>query len=169
MTQINLTQAEACFADVEPLSTVPEDALKELADCCAWHRLPANHLVIDGDCEAPHGVFLLLEGMVELSHRNSKGRAIPIGRLNAPACFGEFAVIMDVLGTTSARTVTDCRLAEIPAGTFLPLLNEYPAIAFSLLRKAISIVRSLDEDIIKLHMADDHLAAMYRKAILRSL
>lgn len=169
MRQPNVTPSTARFADVEPLSALPEDALKGLAEHCVWHQLPPNHPVIDGNSGAPHGVFLLIEGMIELSRRNSKDVAVPIGRLKAPACFGEFAAVMNAPGTTSAHTVIDSRLAEIPAMTFLALMNEHPAMALGLLRKAISIVRSLDDDIIKLHMADEHLAMMYRKAILRGL
>ncbi|MFZ5673204.1 MAG: Crp/Fnr family transcriptional regulator [Pseudomonadota bacterium] len=154
---------------IEMFSEIPDDALVYLNSQCRWHRLPANELLIDGEGRKPHGIFVLTEGEVEVYCRNLSGNIVSIGKLAATTCFGEFAAITSSPGRVSVRTWTACRLAEIPRETFVSLLNAYPSISLYLLKKAIALVRTFNEDLIKLRMADDVLATVHRNAILRSL
>lgn len=169
MTQVAHQRPRIALRGIEPFSTVSDKALEKVIDRCAWHDLPADTLLIDGDRAEPHGVFLIAEGTVELSRRHAGGEAVPIGQFIAPSCFGEFAAIMNSPGTTTVRTVTCCRTAEVARDAFVTLMNENPSIMLGLLKKAISIVRALDEDIVKLRMADNVLEATHRKAVMRSL
>lgn len=168
MTQTVQKQLWSALRGVEPFSTIPETALGRVIERCIWHDCPANQLLIDGDREEPHSVFLITEGMVELSRRNAEGEAVPIGLFGSPSCFGEFAAVMNSPGGMTVRTVTGCRVAEIPEEAFRTLLDEIPSISLSLLKKAISIVRSLDEDIVRHHTASGILETAHQRAILRS-
>ncbi|WP_162918348.1 Crp/Fnr family transcriptional regulator [Taklimakanibacter deserti] len=169
MTQIACAKPTASLDDVELFSTLPAEERQRLADRCLWHRLEPKHLLIDGDHSSPHGVFVLTEGIVELSQRDSKWDIVPVGWLSAPACFGEFAAIMSCPGAISVRTVTSCEVGELSEETFNRLLSEYPSFSLKLLKKTISIVRALDDDIVRLHLADSILAAAHRKTLLCTL
>ena len=159
----------ASLDSIELFSSLSALERQRLADQCIWHRLEPNHLLIDGDLASPHGVFVLTEGIVQLSQRDSKWDTVPVGWLSAPACFGEFAAIMSCPGATSVRTVTACEVGELSEEVFNHLLNEYPCFSLKLLKKVISIVRALDDDIVRLHLADSILAAAHRKALLRTI
>lgn len=169
MTQITYPKPTASLEYVDLFSSLPVEERQRLADQCIWHRLEPNHLLIDGDLASPHGVFVLTEGIVELSQRDRKWNIVPVGWLSAPACFGEFAAIMSCPGTISVRTVTACEVGELSEEMFSRLLSEHPSFSLKLLQKAVSIVRALDDDIVRLHLADGILAAAHRKALLRSL
>ncbi|WP_119390766.1 Crp/Fnr family transcriptional regulator [Taklimakanibacter lacteus] len=169
MAQTVCMPSPTSLHEIDFLSALPHKEREKLAEQCTWHRLPPNQILIDGDPENPHGVFLLSEGVVELSRRDAGGDSVPMGWLCATACLGEFAAITNSPGTISIRTVTSCVFAELARETFIPLLSRYPAMSLSLLRKTISIVRALEDDIVRLHKADGVLATAHRKAILRSL
>jgi CRP-like cAMP-binding protein len=169
MRQIAYTKPRASLDDVDLFSTLPAEERQRLADRCLWHRLGPNHLLIDGDLASPHGVFVLTEGIVELSQRDAKWDIVPVGWLSAPACFGEFAAIMSCPGATSVRTVTSCEVGELSEETFNRLVREYPSFSLKLLKKTISIVRALDDDIVRLQLADSILTAAHGKALLRTL
>ncbi len=169
MTQVVHARPQTVLCGIEPFSAISDKALKKVTARCTWQEFPANTLLIDGDCDEPHGVFLITEGIVELSRRNARGEAVPIGRFGAPSCFGEFAAIMNSPGTTTVRTVTCCRATEVPEEAFVTLVNENPSILLGLLKKAISIVRALDEDIVRFQLVDNVLEAAHRKAVMRSL
>lgn len=169
MTQATDTKPKASLDHIELFSTLPAEERQRLVDHCIWHRLAPNHLLIDGDLASPHGVFVLTEGIVELSQRDGKWDTVPVGWLSAPACFGEFAAIMSCPGATSVRTVTACEVGELSEEKFNQLLNEYPSFSLRLLKKVVSIVRALDDDIVRLHLADSILAAAHRKALLRTI
>jgi CRP/FNR family transcriptional regulator, cyclic AMP receptor protein len=169
MTQVACTKSRTSLEGLELFSALPEDERWNLADQCSWRRLGPNQLLIDGDTGSPHGVFVLTEGIVEVSQRDSKSRMVPVGWLSAPACFGEFAAIMSCPGATSVRTKTSCEVAELSEETFTRLLSKYPTLSLKVLKKAISIVRALDDDIARLHFADNLLVDAHRKAMMRSL
>jgi CRP-like cAMP-binding protein len=169
MTQIANTKPTASLDYVDLFSTLPAEERERLADQCIWHRLEPNHLLIDGDLASPHGVFVLTDGIVELSQRDSKWDIVPVGWLSAPACFGEFAAIMSCPGATSVRTVTACEVGELSEEMFNRLLCQYPSFSLKLLKKAVSIVRALDDDIVRLHLAEGILATAHRKTLLRTL
>lgn len=76
---------------------------------------------------------------------------------------------MNSPGTTTVRTVTCCRATEVLEEAFVTLVNENPSILLGLLKKAISIVRALDEDIVRFQLVDNVLEAAHRKAVMRSL
>jgi CRP-like cAMP-binding protein len=169
MTQIACTTPRASLDDIELFSSLPAEERQGLAEQCTWRRLGPNESIIDGDPCSPHGVFVLTEGIVELSQRDQKLDFVPVGWLSAPACFGEFATIMSCPGATSVRTRTSCEIAELSEATFKRLLNNHPSLSLKLLKKAISLVRDLDDDIVRLHLADTLLADAHRKAVLRSI
>lgn len=169
MTQTGRTTPRASFDDVEFFSALPTEERQKLAERCVWRRFGPNEPIIDGDPCSSHGVFVLTEGIVKLSQRNKNSDLVPVGWLSAPACFGEFAAIMSCPGATSVRTSTNCEVAEFSEATFNRLLNEYPSLLLKLLKKAISIVRELDDNVVRLHHADALLADAHRKAVLRSL
>ena len=169
MMQTADTKPTASLDHIELFATLPAEERQRLVDHCIWHRLAPNHLLIDGDLASPHGVFVLTEGIVQLSQRDSKWDTVPVGWLSAPTCFGEFAAIMSCPGATSVRTVTACEVGELSEETFNQLLNEYPSFSLRLLKKVVSIVRALDDDVVRLHLADSILAAAHRKALLRTI
>lgn len=154
------------LAEVDPFSCLPGDVLSDLDTQCSWTRVPADNLVIDGTQKTAHGVFALMEGEVEVQGRDSNSRIIPLGRLSAKTCFGEFAAIHGQTGSVSVRTSTPSLLGEISADAFVGLLNDYPALSLVLLRRAVSLVRALDDDLVKLRSVEHEFGDFRRQAVV---
>jgi CRP-like cAMP-binding protein len=162
-------KSEDGLAGIELFSDVPGEVLAHLNGQCQWHRLPAGQLLIDGESKEPHGMYVLTDGEVEVFRSDSHGQVAPLGRLTATTCFGEFAAIMGSPGSASVRTRTDCLLAEIPGTALVKLLKDYPSVSLFLLRKAVSLIRELNEDLTRFQAMDSLLATVHCRAILRSL
>lgn len=153
---------------IDPFARMPEHVRRSLGVEAEWHVLPAGHLLIDGLSEAPHGVFALADGEVEM-FRHVDGREMPLCTMEAEACFGEFAALQGRPSRTSVRTASECLVAEIAADRFLSLLYTHPEAAMPLLGRAVALVRSFDEDLLRLRAREDRLDALFRRALAQTL
>ena len=154
------------LSDIEPFSGLPADVLDALETEAEWFRVDAGHRLIDAGVRAPHGVFVLAEGALSVERAAPGGQPIPLGRLSAPCCVGEFAALDGLWGSASVTAATPCVLAEIPADRFRQLLRDHPPLSLFVLEKAVSIVRRLGEDIVRLRRLEHEDDEFYRRALI---
>ncbi len=157
------------FRTIEPFCGLPPEATQRLDAECRWASIGPDTLVIDADAGGPHGVFVLAEGQVDVHRRDGNGEPVHLGRLTAVDCFGEFAAIHGVPGSASVRTNTHCLVAEIDPAVFVALLGDYPALSLKLLGRAVSLLKSLDDDLVRLRLAQKRIDEVYRNAVMRTL
>lgn len=151
---------------------LPRETLFDLAGHCDWREIDAGHLLIDAATRRPHGVFILAAGDVEVFHDDA-GSTLPVARLAAVDCFGEFAAIRGEPGSASVRSLSPCRLGEMPANVFTALLAARTCFSMRVLRRVVATVTRLDEAIIGVHRRTgsehDKIRELYRDLAVRSL
>lgn len=157
------------IAELQLFSGVPASIVAHVEKECIWKRYSADETIIENGSDRPHGVYFLVKGKVEILKYASEDQCQPAATLSAPDCFGEFGVVSGKAGSASVRTKTPCVIAEISSERFLKLLDACPASSLYLLRRAVSLIKDLGEDSIRLHSASRMLESAHRNAILRSL
>lgn len=124
---------------------VPAGIVAHIEKQCTWHRHDVNELIIETNSERPHGVFFLVEGEVELFETSFNNECMPLAKLNAPECFGEFGTVGGETGSAGVRATTPCVLAEMSSEQFLGLLNACPAAPLNLVEKVVSRIKNVGQ------------------------
>jgi len=96
------------------------------------HRPAGTILIHEGD--QPRGIYLIHSGTIELLMRARNGDWKRIRTAAAGEILGLESVVSLRPSDTTARTITPCDLGFIDRESFLRVLNESPAIWFSVLR-----------------------------------
>lgn len=152
---------------------LPEEAIGPIAEQCRWWDIDAHHLLIDATHKQSHGLYVLAEGGVEVFRNPSGGGIVPLARLTAVACFGEFAAINGEPGSASVRSLTPCTIGEIPPKVFKSLLTERPGLSLRVLRKLVDRIQNLDATVEALQqrntVRDAQVREVYRQLSLGSL
>ncbi len=99
---------------------------------------------------APDGVYLVLEGQIDLIKVAADGVARTLAASNAGDYFGEMGVFDGNARSTGARAAVASRLARVPSGPLLTTLNETPgrsamAFMYTLLDHPAPLERALHE------------------------
>lgn len=133
--------------DALGIEEVQDDVARDLEHRIAWHDVGSETLIIDGTAARLHGVFILVEGRVDVIRHILPSDAVRVAQLDAVTTFGEFSVITGHPGPNSVRAVSPCHIAEIPAQCFLSLAHERPEMLLALLRRMIEAIREADHEI----------------------
>jgi CRP-like cAMP-binding protein len=107
---------------------IPELSARETVQ----HRPAGTILFNEGD--QPRGVYLIHVGTVELLMRARNGHWKRTRSASAGDILGIESVVAFRANDTTARAITSCDLGFIERESFLRVLDERPAIWFSVLR-----------------------------------
>ncbi len=114
------------FADLAP------DALETLADMVQLRRYPKGAFII-GQNEAGTSMFLLVSGRVKVAIASPEGRELVLSYLEAPAHFGEMALVDGQPRSSDVVAVTDVELLSIDAKDLSAAIQLQPRLALSLI------------------------------------
>jgi CRP-like cAMP-binding protein len=92
--------------------------------------------VIFEEGEPGRALYLLEKGAVEVARQTADG-PVTLARFEAPAAFGELALVDDLPRSATARAATDCRLLLLYRTHFDELLEHKPAVAVALARRLL--------------------------------
>jgi CRP-like cAMP-binding protein len=92
--------------------------------------------VIFEEGEPGRALYLLEKGTVEVTRQTADGAAV-LARFEAPAVFGELALVDDLPRSATARAAADCRLHLLYRTHFDELLEHEPRVAVALSRRLL--------------------------------
>lgn len=143
------------LAKIKLLQGLSEVELIDLARAARWHRFEEGEVIFDrqSDCR---GVYLVVEGEVDVVNFSSQGREIAYARVREGDFFGELSAIDGQPRSANIVAQSNCRIAELSRETFTELLKERPQIAFRVLQKMVGIIRTADERIMDLATLGAH-------------
>jgi len=122
------------LARIELLHELDDAELTRLAGGLTTRSAPPGTRVVrEGD--DGESLFLVLEGLLEVSVAGAGGVARIVGSLRAGEYFGEFSLLTPEARSASVDAVTECRLLEIGRAALEPLLKGRPELATLLSRR----------------------------------
>lgn len=143
------------LAKISLLNGLTEAELTDLARISRWHRFDEGEVVFDrqSDCR---GVYLVVEGEVDVVNYSNQGREIAYARVRAGEFFGELSAIDGEPRSANIVAQSQCRIAEVPRETFTEMLKNRPQIAFNIIQKLVRIIRTADDRIMDLATLGAH-------------
>jgi len=143
------------LAKIALLRGMSESDLIDLARAARWHKFDEGEIIFDrqSDCR---GVYLVVEGEVDVVNYSNQGREIAYARVKTGDFFGELSAIDGLPRSANIVAQTTCRIAEVSRETFSELLKSQPEIAFRVLEKLVRIIRTADERILDLATLGAH-------------
>ena len=123
------------------LATLNPVDLESLAEACLVTRYAPGHTVfVEGD--HPHGVHLVLTGMIEVS-RKERARAHRGLGLGPGALFGMMALLQGTPRSATCTATVESEVALIPREAVLLLFNQSAPIAYAF-QKALAAQMARD-------------------------
>lgn len=89
--------------------------------------------------EPGRALYLVARGAVEIVRETPSGELL-LGRIEAPASFGELALVDELPRSASARAATDCELLLLYRTQFEELLEGDSEVALALCRRLLRIL-----------------------------
>jgi CRP-like cAMP-binding protein len=103
---------------------------KAIAHVVTREHPPNQVILLENDWGG--AVYFVLHGWVKIRTYNVEGKEITLNILGRGELFGEMAALEDVPRSTDVITLTDTKIASIPAGDFVELINTEPMAGLSL-------------------------------------
>jgi serine phosphatase RsbU (regulator of sigma subunit) len=122
------------------------DTLRELAELRTYP--PETMLCHQGKVE--HTFYVIVEGMVAISQVLDDGQERMLSILRPRQYFGELGLLDDTPRMANCITITTTTVLEITEEVFHTVLENSPAVAYSLMRHVVDLLRNTD----KLAIAD---------------
>jgi len=122
------------------------DTLRELAELRTYP--PETMLCHQGKVE--HTFYVIVEGMVAISQVLDDGQERMLSILRPRQYFGELGLLDDTPRMANCITITTTSVLEITEEVFHTVLENSPAVAYSLMRHVVDLLRNTD----KLAIAD---------------
>jgi HEAT repeat protein len=128
-----LTVEKALFLKSAPIfAEVEGEELAALADIALEHEFQPGEIIFEEN-QAPHHLYLIVEGKVEVFRRVNDAER-PLANLGEKECFGEMAILDDQPRSASVRAIELTTVLKIDRGSFRELILERPQIAFAIFR-----------------------------------
>ncbi len=122
------------------------DTLREVAELRTYP--PETILCHQGKVE--HTFYVIVEGMVAISQELEDGQERMLNILRPRQYFGELGLLDDTPRMANCVTITTTTVLEITEEVFQTVLENSPAVAYSLMRHVVDLLRNTD----KLAIAD---------------
>jgi len=126
-------------------------AVRALEDACQWcDFLPGEKVVERGQQETD--VYFMVSGNAHVLNFSDTGRVVDFATLKSGDFFGELAAIDGQPRSATVVAMAPCRIAMMPAQTFMDMIATHPEIAVAVLTRMARIIRAGDERITDLSL-----------------
>ncbi|NKB56828.1 MAG: cyclic nucleotide-binding domain-containing protein [Alphaproteobacteria bacterium] len=137
------------LADIELLAELPKESLQALEKRCSWRNFSAQEQIIDRQSTS-RDIYFIVTGRVRVVNFSLSGREVAFDEIPAGAYFGETAAIDGDPRSATVVSLGDTTVAIMSPETFHSLLIEHPKVAFSLMVRMATIIRTSNERIMDL-------------------
>lgn len=120
------------LAAIPMFSELVPDSLEALAGMVQFRRYPKGAFIV-GQNEAGTAMFLLASGRVKVSIASPEGRELVLNYLEAPAHFGEMALVDGQPRSSDVIAVTDVELLSLDGKDLSAAIQLQPRLALSLI------------------------------------
>ncbi|PLX98627.1 MAG: cyclic nucleotide-binding protein [Desulfuromonas sp.] len=137
--------------DTEPFSSLPEDILQEITDSVVEKTFPADSWVCREEQPPTGYLYIIKEGLVEISVLTPGGVDMVVDYRENGAFFGGTPVFTGQPYSASARTASDTICYLVPEDVLKKAEGNFPLFSSYFTRIVLSRVRKLYTDIVSEH------------------
>lgn len=125
------------------------DELKRVEERCRWRDYAPQEQIIDfqGDTQ---DVYFIINGVARVVNFSVSGREIAFDDLKTGAVFGELAALDGEPRSANVIAIQPTTVAMMHPATFRSVLEDYPAVSFTLMQRLTQMVRMSVERIMDL-------------------
>ena len=120
------------------------ESLEEIASIGTVSRWPTDKQVF-AEGGVPDGMYLILNGTVQVSKLTPSGKNVVIGTVGAGEFFGEMALVDGSQRSASTQTLTPCDFLVIGRSQFTELLSQCPHLIPSVLFNLVGKLRAVND------------------------
>ncbi len=120
--------ARRLLSRIEWLATLTDEELDTLAPVAIDHEFKAGEQIVS-EGEIGASLFVLVEGMLEVSRSNSDGAEVGVGTIKPGQAFGEMSFLTGSKRLATVIAATDGFLLEVRREDFQPIIRARPEIA----------------------------------------
>jgi CRP-like cAMP-binding protein len=120
------------LAAIPMFSDLSSDSLETLATMVQYRRFPKGAFIV-GQGEMGTAMYLLVSGRVKVSLANPEGRELVLNYLEAPAHFGEMALVDAQPRSADVIAVSDVELFALDGRDLSAAIQLQPRLALSLI------------------------------------
>jgi CRP/FNR family transcriptional regulator, cyclic AMP receptor protein len=139
-----LPEAIGTLARFELFGGLPAQELRALEQRCRFRRYTRDAAIVDYN-EDRTDVFFILHGQVRVTIYSSNGREVAFRDLPAGELFGELSAIDGKPRAATVVALSECVLAQMPAGVFWEVIHRHQGVADAMLVRLVSNIRGLTE------------------------
>jgi CRP/FNR family transcriptional regulator, cyclic AMP receptor protein len=151
MTEV--IEAKEILRLVPIFSDLDDDTLGKLSQLGSQKTYPKESIIVSEN-EAGAALYIIVEGKVKISRRNSDDREVILSILGESDFFGEMSIIDGESRSANVTAMEDSRLLIIQRNEFLALLNSHPEVSIALLHELTQRLRNADIKIKALSLKD---------------
>lgn len=141
---VEVVQQAETLAGIALLRDLSARDLENLGKRCQWRRYRAQQQII-GHQEQSRDVSFVVRGEVRAIVYSLAGKEVTFRDIKAGETFGDFAAIDGRPRSANVVALTGCVIASMSANLFWDVLREHPAVAETLLKQLVGLVRQLSE------------------------
>ncbi len=143
--------ADAAFTldQVVIVADLDEAERRELEKRCAWREYARNEQIIDRDSD-PGDVYFVVSGAVRVVNFSMSGREVSYADIEAGGFFGEMAAIDGKPRSATVVALEKSMIASLSPEVFRKSVHDYPAFAFAILQRLVTIIRGSTDRIMDL-------------------
>ncbi|HET6350801.1 MAG TPA: Crp/Fnr family transcriptional regulator [Coriobacteriia bacterium] len=122
----------AKLAGIPLFSDLPQESLETLASMVQFRRFPKGAFIL-GQNEPGSMMYLLVSGRVKVSLASPDGKELVLNYIEAPAHFGEMALVDSLPRTADIIAVTDVEVFGLDGKDLSAAIQIQPRLALSLI------------------------------------
>lgn len=131
------------LAGSQLFESFPPDALSELAAQTSTRSVSEKEVIFEKGMQCSE-MFAILQGRVKISAFSESGKEVIFAILESGDFFGETALLDGLARSATCTAIEDCQLVVIARNSFIPFLEQHPALAIHLLALLSQRLRSAD-------------------------
>lgn len=132
------------LAGIELFQNLNAEDRGRIAALCQLHQFPQTHVIIH-EQDGTRDVYFIVSGIVRATMYSISGKEVAFRDLGSGEAFGDLAAIDGMPRSVSVIALHDCVILSMSSGVFWEVMNTYPSVSSTELKKLTALIRLLSD------------------------
>ena len=133
---------------IDGVKELDAPAIRDISARCHWRWYRPDERIVSQD-DATNDVFFIVQGRVRITTYSTVGKEVSFREMGSGQIFGELAAIDGLPRSASVVALSDSLLASMSAKLYWEMLQHYPPLAASCLKRLAYLVRALSDRVVE--------------------